>query len=66
MSTTTTTVYEVRYYTKADLEAGYITFYQRCKTLAEAEAILRDWNESGKTQHLGVNIHKVQVDSWSY
>jgi hypothetical protein len=64
--TTKTTVYEVRYFTYADLQAGHATFIVRCKTIAEAEGILRDWHKSKKTQYNGVDIHKVKVTSYSY
>lgn len=67
MSTTTkTTVYEVRYFTYADFVAGYVTFIVRCKTIAEAEGILRDWHKSKQSQYQGVDIYKVKVTSYSY
>jgi hypothetical protein len=62
----TTTVYEVRYFTYADLQAGHTTFIVRCKTMAQAEDTLHDWYKSGKTQYQGVDIHKVKVESYTY
>jgi hypothetical protein len=62
-TTTKTTVYEVRYYTYADFVAGYATFIVKCKTIKEAEDILRDWHKSKKSQYNGVDIHKVKVTS---